>query len=57
MHGGGHGFGHGHHGGHYGHGWGHRHRHFGSFYVGGSCWRTVWSDFGPRRVYVCGRVL
>lgn len=20
---------------------------------GGSCWRTVWTDFGPRRVFVC----
>jgi hypothetical protein len=53
MHGGG---GHwGHHGGH----WGHRHHRFGGhgFYIGGSCWRTVWSDFGPRRVYVCNRYL
>jgi hypothetical protein len=55
MHGGGHGFGHG---GHWGHGYGHRHHRFGhGFYVGGSCWRTVWSDFGPRRVYACNRYL
>ncbi len=20
---------------------------------GGSCWRTVWTDFGPRRVFIC----
>ena len=60
MHGGGHwGGGHGHWGGgHWGH-WGHRHsRFFGSsFYVGGSCYRTVFTEFGPRRVYVCDRVL
>jgi hypothetical protein len=23
------------------------------YIVGDSCWRTVWTDFGPRRVYVC----
>jgi hypothetical protein len=50
MHGGGHG-----HGGH----WGGHHRHgrfFGSaFYVGGSCYRTVFTPSGPRRVYVCNR--
>ena len=61
MHGGGH-WGGGHWGGgHWGHGgyWGHRHgRFFGSsFYVGGSCYRTVFTEFGPRRVYVCDRVL
>src|SRR6266436_1219129 len=47
MHGGGHGF-----GGHWG--GGHRHgRYFGSaFYVGGSCYKTVFTEFGPRRVNV-----
>jgi uncharacterized membrane protein len=52
--GGGHGGGgHGHFGGgHFGGGF---HRfHGGGVYVAGySCWRTVWTDFGPRRVYVC----
>jgi hypothetical protein len=52
MHGGGH-WG----GGHWGHGgyWGHRRFYGSSFYVGGSCWRTVFGEFGPRRVYVCDR--
>ena len=47
MHSGGHG-----HGGYWG---GHRHgRFFGSaFYAGGSCYKTVFTQFGPRRVYVC----
>ncbi len=60
---GGHGGGHGMHGGGFGHGhggyWGHRHsRFFGSsFHVGGSCYRTVFSEFGPRRINVCARVL
>ncbi len=61
---GGHGGGHGMHGGGHwggGHGgyWGHRHsRFFGSsFHVGGSCYRTVFSEFGPRRINVCARVL
>lgn len=57
-HGGGHGmhmgsYHGGHHGGHFRHGgfWG------GGIYVaGGSCWKTVWTDMGPRRVYVCNRV-
>ena len=48
----------GHGGGHGGH-WGGHHRHgrfFGSaFYVGGSCYRTVFTPSGPRRVYVCNR--
>ena len=26
-----------------------------AFYVGGSCYRTVFTQFGPRRVYVCNR--
>jgi hypothetical protein len=55
---GGHGM---HGGGHWGGGhWGHHHhgRFFGpSFYVGDSCYRTVFTKFGPRRVYVCDRVL
>jgi hypothetical protein len=45
-----------HHGhGHHGHGhWGHR--HFGtSFYVGGSCYRTIFTKYGPRTVFVCDR--
>jgi hypothetical protein len=47
---GGGGFGGGHFGGHF---------HGGGFFRGGvdvvgySCYRTVWTDFGPRRVYVC----
>ena len=40
----------GHHG-HHGH-WGHR--HFGpSFYVGGSCYKTIFTKYGPRTVNVC----
>jgi hypothetical protein len=47
-------FGHGH-GGH-GHGhWGHR--HFGSsFYAGGSCYKTIFTVYGPRTVNVCDRI-
>ena len=42
-------------GGGHGHGhWGHR--HFGtSFYVGGSCYRTIFTKYGPRTVFVCDR--
>lgn len=55
-------------GGHFGGGGGHfggghfgggGHFHGGGFFRGGvvvvgdSCFRTVWTDFGPRRVYVC----
>jgi hypothetical protein len=49
----------GHHHGHWGHGWRHRHHRFGGggIYIGGSCWRTVWTDVGPTRVYVCDRYL
>jgi hypothetical protein len=56
MHGG--GFWHGH-GGYWGHHWGHRHsRFFGSsFHIGGSCYKTVFTEFGPRRINVCARVL
>jgi hypothetical protein len=61
---GGHGGGHGMHGGGHwggGHGgyWGHRHGRFygSSFYVGGSCYKTVFTEFGPRRINVCARVL
>jgi hypothetical protein len=55
--GGGHGHGghgHGHHGhGHHGHG---HHHHFGkSFYVGGSCYRTILTKYGLRTVFVCDR--
>ena len=25
-----------------------------AFFVGGSCYKTVWTNTGPRRVYVCG---
>ncbi len=51
VHGGGHGFG-GHWGGGYRHG-----RYYGSaFYVGGSCYKTVFTEFGPRRVNVCNGV-
>ena len=62
---GGHGGGHGlHGGGHWGGGqwghlgghWGHRRFYGSSFYVGASCWRTVFTELGPRRVYVCNRV-
>ena len=24
-----------------------------AFFVGGSCYKTVWTNTGPRRVYVC----
>ena len=58
-----HGGGFRHFGGHFGHHhhgfFGHRHRHFGFGhygYAGGGCWRTVWTDFGPRRTFVCGDV-
>jgi hypothetical protein len=50
IHMGGGGFGGGHFGGHF---------HGGGFFRGGvdvaeySCYRTIWTDFGPRRVYVC----
>ena len=56
---GGHGGGHSMHGGGHGGYWGHRHgRFFGSsFYVGGSCYKTVFTEFGPRRINVCARVL
>jgi hypothetical protein len=50
--GGGH-FGGGHFGGHHFGGGFHRFHGGGVYIVGGSCWRTVWTDFGPRRVYVC----
>jgi hypothetical protein len=59
---GGHGGGHGMHGGGHGFGgqWsgGHRHgRFYGSaFYAGGTCYRTVFTEFGPRRVNVCNGV-
>jgi hypothetical protein len=54
--GGGHGGGHwggGH--GHWGFGGGHYHNHFyrSSFFIGGSCYKTVFTEFGPRRVNVC----
>jgi hypothetical protein len=42
----------GYHGGH----WGGHHRHFwgrSAFYVGGSCYKTVFTEFGPRRINVC----
>jgi hypothetical protein len=52
-----HGFGGGHFGGgHFGGGFhGGHHFHGGGVFIraGYSCWRTVWTDFGPRRVYVC----
>ena len=50
--GGGHGHGgHGH--GHHGHG---HHHHCGkSFYVGGSCYRTILTKYGLRTVFVCDR--
>jgi hypothetical protein len=50
IHMGGGGFGGGHFGGHF---------HGGGLFRGGvdvvgySCYRTIWTDFGPRRVYVC----
>jgi hypothetical protein len=48
MHMGGHS---GNHGGHFGHGryWGRS-----AFFVGRSCYKTVWTNSGPRRVYICG---
>ena len=53
---GGHGGGHGMHGGH-GHGdWGGGFRHFydsSAYYVGGSCYKIIFTKFGPRRVFVC----
>jgi hypothetical protein len=61
-HGGGHSGGHGMHGGGHGHGhnghWGHRHGRFigSSFFVGDSCYRTIFTEFGPRRIYVCNRI-
>jgi hypothetical protein len=52
---GGHGFhGGGYHGGHWGHGFRHSHFYRSSFYVGRSCYKTVFTEFGPRRVNVCG---
>jgi hypothetical protein len=50
-------FGHGH--GGFGHGgfghWGHR--HFGSsFYAGGSCYKTIFTAYGPRTVNVCDSI-
>jgi hypothetical protein len=54
---GGHGGGHGMHmGGHGGHWGGHfRYGRFYSsnFFAGGSCYRTVFGEFGPRRINVC----
>ena len=40
----------------HGHGhWGHR--HFGSsFYAGGSCYKTIFTVYGPRTVNVCNRI-
>ena len=26
-----------------------------SFYVGGSCYKTIFTEYGPRTVYVCDR--
>jgi hypothetical protein len=48
MHMGGHS---GNHGGHFGHGryWGRS-----AFFVGRSCYKTAWTNSGPRRVYICG---
>jgi hypothetical protein len=48
MHMGGHG---GDHGMHF------RHANFwgrSAFFVGSNCYKTVWTNSGPRRVYVCG---
>jgi hypothetical protein len=56
----------GHFGGHFGGGhfigshFGGGHFYHGGFFRGGiyavgySCYRTIWTDFGPRRIYVCG---
>jgi hypothetical protein len=60
-HGGGHGGGHGMHGGgHWGGHWGggFRHSRFIGFnsYVGVSCYKTIFTDLGPRRINVCGEV-
>jgi hypothetical protein len=57
AHGGGHGGGHG--GFHGMHGWhggfGHHGFYRSSFYVGGgSCYKTIFTAYGPRRVFVCG---
>lgn len=53
------GGGHGMHGGGMYHGWhggfGHHRYYRNSFYVGGgSCYKTIFTSMGPRRVYVCG---
>jgi hypothetical protein len=46
----------GHGGGHGGH-WGGNFRHGrfyrSAFYIGGSCYKTVFTEFGPRRINVC----
>jgi hypothetical protein len=46
----------GHGGGHGGH-WGGNFRHGrfyrSGFYIGGSCYKTVFTEFGPRRINVC----
>jgi len=57
-HGGGHGMhGGGFHGGNWGGHWGggYRHSRFYGFnsYAGGSCYKVVFSEFGPRRINVC----
>ena len=59
AHGGGHGGGgHGMHGGGFWHGgFGHHRFYRDSFYVGGgSCYRTIFTSMGPRRINVCGDV-
>jgi hypothetical protein len=40
------------------HGWhvGYRHRYGSNFTIGGSCYKTVFTEFGPRRVNVCGEI-
>jgi hypothetical protein len=49
--------GHGGHGGGFHGGWGGGFRHHGFYgpavYVGGGCYKTVFTEFGPRRINVC----
>jgi hypothetical protein len=52
-HGGGHGMHGGGHGGHWDGGFRHGRFHRSAFVIGGSCYKTVFSEHGPRRINVC----
>jgi hypothetical protein len=52
-HGGGHGMHMGGHGGHWGGNFRHGRFYRSAFYIGGSCYKTVFTEFGPRRINVC----